>query len=433
MGQARYDLAIQNANVFDVYSGKLLPQQTILISKGQIRLVTGKAPRYKAHNTIDAKGRLVTPGLVDTHIHITDVFGDYEAAPAVLPPDSLTHYRKKLSDAYLPYGVTTAMIMGQPEAWLPPVLNWSAHPSSRFLDVYTVGAALVSEEDNKPYFGHVAVASPAAAKAKVMAYYKMGIRHIKVYWRLRSPEMKAALAAASRLHMRTYGHIDQNVMTIDSTIKLGLRNYEHVVSLGNSLMHGDRDWMQIQESLASKYNDKILSYQATYLELFRFAHDNRPSKMDHLINLMAGNSATLSTTFHLVAEPYGLTYFTDIRDTTLTKAEIARCRENFRIMMQYARSLHNKGVRLRIGTDCANGGKSMLSELLLMHRYGFPVAEILKIATINGATALGMENKYGAVSPGKNANLLIWNKSPFDDGKNFLSAKIVIKDGVVYR
>lgn len=430
MRPTQYDLAIRNAQVFDVYTGELLPHQTILVAKGKIGIVTGEPVEFEAVKTIDAKGKLVTPGLIDTHIHPTDVFGDYGAAPAVIPADSADYYRKRLSDVYLPYGVTVAMSMGHPEAWSKTILGWSAKPSPNFLDVYTTGAAIISKEDRKPYVGHITVESPGAASQKVIDYYRMGMRHIKVYWRLRSPEMAAALKTADSLHMHVYGHIDQNIMTIDSTLKLGLRNYEHVVSLGNSLMYNTADWLQVHGSFAGKYGGKTLSYQSRYLELFRYAHDNRPSKVDSLIDQMAAHKATLSTTFHLVAEPYGLTYFAGSQDTSLTAAEIDRCRENFRIMMQYARTLHRKGVPLRIGTDCVDGGKAMLSELLLMQQNNFSVAEIFQIATINGAKALGMDDRYGAVSPGRQADLLIWDKSPFEDGRNFLSRKRVIKDGV---
>ncbi|HLA57310.1 MAG TPA: amidohydrolase family protein, partial [Puia sp.] len=106
-----YDLAITHANVFNSRTGRMIPSQTILVKAGYIESITASPGKYKAIKTIDAAGKLVTPGFIDTHIHLTDVFGDYNKAPARLSPDSLLYYRKKLSDTYLPYGVTTVMIM----------------------------------------------------------------------------------------------------------------------------------------------------------------------------------------------------------------------------------------------------------------------------------------------------------------------------------
>jgi imidazolonepropionase-like amidohydrolase len=134
-----------------------------------------------------------------------------------------------------------------------------------------------------------------------------------------------------------------------------------------------------------------------------------------------------------MAEQFGLTYFTNKTDTSLSKEQIARCRENFKIFMGYAKQLFDKGIKLRIGTDCANGGKALISEQLLLFENGFSVPAILQISTINGATALGLDNQYGSIEKGKRADILIWDKSPFDDFKNFLTSKTIIKDGVVFK
>ena len=241
-GQAgKFDLIIKNAKVFESRTGTLLLNQTILIKDGVIAKVTSSQKNYAATKTIDAGGKLVTPGFIDTHIHPTDVYRNYGALPEYFSKDSLVVYRKRLSDTYLPYGVTCAMIMGQSEKWLPPVLSWYADPQPDFLDIYTVGGALISNEGRKPYINHVIVDSPLAAKQKVIEYYKLGIRHIKLYWKLRRPEFEAAFRTADSLGMKVYGHIDQDIMYIDSTLAIGLRNYEHVLTLANSVLHLKND------------------------------------------------------------------------------------------------------------------------------------------------------------------------------------------------
>jgi imidazolonepropionase-like amidohydrolase len=433
-GQTKsYDLAIKNATIFDSKSGTLSKNQTILIKAGIIVGVTDSKKEFSATKTIDAKGKLVTPGFIDTHIHPTDVFGDYSSAPEYLPKDSLDFLRKKLSDNYLPYGVTTALMMGQPENWLPPILNWSVNPLPNYLDIHTVGGALISTENRKPYINHITVESPSAAKQKVLEYYKLGIRHIKLYWRLRRPEFEAAFKTADSLGMKVYGHIDQNVMFMDTTLDIDLRNYEHILTLGTSVIHFQKDGTEFSADMQKYYGSTNTSFPVVRLEMFRFIHDKRQASMDSLINKLAENTVTFSTTIHIMAEQFGLTYFSTKTDTSLSKDQLARCKENFKIFMGYAKQLFDKGIKLRIGTDCPNGGKALISEQLLLFENGFSVPAILQISTLNGATALGSNNKYGSIEKGKKADLLIWDKNPFDSYKNFLSNKIIIKGGVVFK
>jgi hypothetical protein len=217
----------------------------------------------------------------------------------------------------LPYGVTAAMIMGQPEKWLP-ILNWSANPSPGYSDIYTVGGALISKESRTPYINHSTVESPLAAKQKVLEYYNLGIRHIKLYWRLSRPEFEAAFNTADSLHMRVNGHIDQNVMFMDTTLEIGLRNYEHILTLATNVLHFQNDGKDFSARMQKYYPQATSNFAATRLEMFRFIYDNRQKELKALMDKLAKDNVTFSTTIHLLAEQFGLTYFSNKTDSTLS-------------------------------------------------------------------------------------------------------------------
>ena len=95
------------------------------------------------------------------------------------------------------------------------------------------------------------------------------------------------------------------------------------------------------------------------------------------------------------------------------------------------------GSLLVVGTDepvytSLLPGFAYHRELLAMTYAGLPSAAVLKAATINGATALGVEDKLGSVEVGKRADLVVVNGNPVDDIKAARNILFVIKDGVVH-
>ncbi|MBN9292724.1 MAG: amidohydrolase family protein [Flavobacteriia bacterium] len=429
----KYDLIIQNANVLDVKSGKILYNKNILITNGKIEKISNSR-NYAAKEIIDAKGKLVTPSFIDPHIHPTDVFGDYEKAPVTLPKDSLDLLRKRLSDEYLPYGTTTVMTMGQPESWLKELLFWQRHSVYKSVDLIVCGGALISKDNRIPYIAHTEVISSQVARQKLLEYYHLGIRQVKLYHRLKEPEFSTVLKVADSLKIRTYGHIgdfNPEYLTIPQTLEKGLKNYEHIALIPNSVIMSDEDWAKLDQQFQTNFGEltsesKVIEF---FLEQFRFIKENREAEMHLFIKKLKENNATFSTTLHRLYEQIEPTFFTQKKDLTLSEKQLERCRENFTIMMNYVRQMHEAGIEIRLGSDMPNGGKVNLSELIILAKYGFKTEAIFKIASYNGARAIGIENEVGSIEKGKKANLLIWEKSPFENAQNFIGKKIIIKDG----
>ncbi len=71
--------------------------------------------------------------------------------------------------------------------------------------------------------------------------------------------------------------------------------------------------------------------------------------------------------------------------------------------------------------------------MLELHEIGIPMADVFKIATLNGAKAIGMEDTIGSIEVGKRANLVLFSVNHLEKPEGLLQNKIVIKDGVVYK
>ena len=97
-------------------------------------------------------------------------------------------------------------------------------------------------------------------------------------------------------------------------------------------------------------------------------------------------------------------------------------------MLAFARHLHEAGVTLTVGTDAANGWY-FHRELELLVEAGIPAAEVLRMATRNGAISLGAISEFGTVEPGKRADLVVLGADPLADIRNTRTVEQVLQGG----
>jgi imidazolonepropionase-like amidohydrolase len=442
--QTSHTLVIENVNIFDSVNKKVHKNKTIIIDNDTISDIIDSSEKVNAIKVIEGKGRLIVPGFIDTHIHLTDIYGDFENAPNTIDKDSIISYKEKLANTYLKYGTTTVMDMAQPTNWIKETINWQQNPSPNYPNLYITGSGIISDEEREPYICHTEVRNLDEARKKVQEYDELGLKHLKLYWRLQEDEMKVVVAEAKKREMNLYGHIDNGIVSIQKAMDLGVTNFEHFLALSSSVFNLDEHYSDLVKKYKIKDPETTDEYIAMLVLTFNYIKE-KPElnlKLIKLLDKLVQNNATLSTTIHLLGAVAGKTYFftsiapvseslilnlPNYTDEQKELLEIA-----FNDMMQYLKLAHNKGVKIRIGTDCREGGKALLSELLLLYESGFSIEDILKIATLNGSQAIKIDENYGTIEKGKKADLVIFDKDPFVNYLNFLSNKTVIKDGIIF-
>lgn len=442
------DLAIQNVKIFDSKNKKILEDRTIIVNGDSIAGIFGNSQKFSAEKTIDGKGRLIVPGFIDTHMHLGQIYGDGANGhqERLVGNDS---FRGVLSDQYLAYGTTTILDMGQYEKWIAVSLDWQKNPDPNYPNLFLTSTKLISSGDDWPYTyeGFEQVANEEDARETVRKYAQMGIRYVKLYKWLRKPEMKVVIDEAQKQNMKLFAHTDENVVIIQEAMDLGVNHFEHFFTLVPSVLNIGEYWPKVKQKYNLKDTGSIDEYGAKMIFFFDFikSSPDLSKKLDTLLEEMAEENATISTALHPMASAAGMNYtgsfsswnsFPMRRETFLPNYNDGNkrdLREAFKTMMQVLKDAHDKGVTIRIGTDCRYGGKAILSEMMLMYQAGFKMEDILKIATWNGAEAMNILDSYGSIEKGKKADLVLFDKNPFKDYRNLIGEKTVIKGGKIFK
>jgi len=100
------------------------------------------------------------------------------------------------------------------------------------------------------------------------------------------------------------------------------------------------------------------------------------------------------------------------------------------VAQENLRKIHAAGGVLVLGTDQSLGAATH-RELELLAAAGIPLADLTRIATLNGAIFLGREADLGSVEVGKLADLLLLEADPLQHVDNYKAIVAVIKGGTV--
>ena len=105
MDRISCDLAISNTKYVNIFTGEIYPA-TVYVHEGFIVFVDKddvSVPKHKPNETVDAAGRYIVPGLIDSHIHIeSTMLTPRNFAKAVLPcgVTSIIHDPHEITNVY---------------------------------------------------------------------------------------------------------------------------------------------------------------------------------------------------------------------------------------------------------------------------------------------------------------------------------------------
>jgi len=433
----RDGLAFEHVGVIDGLGNPPLEDQTVAVCDGRIAVLAAstEARVPRGAKAVDMSGRWIVPGFVDMHAHVT-----------MLPFDSQGGLVSEMSWAdsehalrtLVAFGVTTVRNPAAPAA--EGVALREAVASGELVGprILTAGEALNPREAD--YGPFVAVPDEASVRAEVARQAEIGVDYIKAYAAL-PPELLAIVVEAAHAHgLEVIAHLQRTDWT--EAARLGVDQIAHGAPWSTSYLpaeaqagyrgtfKGRMDWLEqvdfdgppIQEMLTELVEHGV-SIDPTLLAYRTKFFGDDPRHTQHPEMDLAPPT---------VREQWQLATFTD----DWTAADYARGHAVWPRMLEFTRRLYEGGVFLTAGSDLPNPwvipGVSLHEELQLLADAGIPPLEVLKIATWNGARALGLDEEVGSVEVGKRADLVILAANPLRMLANTRAIELVLLDGKPY-
>jgi len=421
-------LAITGATIIDGRGGAPVPDGLVIIEGGRI-IKVGKRSTLEipaGARIVDAAGRFLLPGLIDTHVHLEDVgLSDAGELPASWePPERLKELVLINARLDLAGGITTVRDLGSSELVLRvrDGINAGKLLGPRII---AAGMQLVKKAPGAPPVKmFLEYDGPGEARAEVRRLASMGVDLIKIRLTHQRPvpsldEVRAIVGEAHRLGLRATVHTD---VPADDLVRLaieaGADGIEHNAPLrvrdaallaemarkGMTLMAGSGEFY-VQRFEDAGLGDPI---GAAALRLFP---DDIVSALRRGADLLRAQTADMKRSGW---DPE------QVRDRFVRETERAR----------------KAGVLFVFGTDAGAGLAIHGEEYKALYgetRMGSSAMEALLMATRAAARALGREKDIGTIEAGKLADLVIVDADPLADMRNLGRISRVLKGGVVYR
>ncbi|HBU78962.1 MAG TPA: amidohydrolase, partial [Muricauda sp.] len=381
---------IKGARIITMKDDTVIENGDILIENNRIKAIGSSGTLDVPNGTveIDATGKTVTPGFVDTHAHMWPNWGIHK--------NQIWIY-----SANLAYGVTTTR---DPQTATTDVLTYSDMVDAGMMH----GPRVYSTGPGVGYWSYK-IKSLEHAKEVLKQYSEYyDTKSIKMYLVGNRQMRQWIIMAAKELKLMptTEGGLD---FKLNMTQLLdGYPGHEHSFPIYPIY---DDVVQSVAESKMAVTPTLLVSYGGPWAENYYYATED-------------------------VYHNKKLQYFTPYEEL----AQKSRRRGAWFMPEEHVFQKHAEFMKDLVEADGLGGigshgqlqGLGYHWELWSVASGGMKSMDALKVATILGAESLGLDGDLGSIEEGKLADILILDKNPLEDIRNTNTITHVIKNGKVY-
>lgn len=387
-------LVLENGYVITPY--RMIKNGVVVIENGKIRSVGGKDEVEIPANSwrIDVKGNIVAPGFIDIHVHGGGGADTMDATYEALNTISITHAQ----------GGTTALIPATVSAPLENMVN-AINAVREAMSKGVKGAKILGIHIEGPYISveqkgahdERFIRSPSKEEVEELLKHLDVIRIITA-----APEIKGGLefgrTMSSKGVLMSIGHSNATIYDVLKAVEAGYKHVTHIYS-GCSIVRRIR---------AYRYPGVV---EAAYL-------------IDDLtVEMIADGKHLPPYLMKLVLKNKGLD-----KVCIVTDAMRAAGLPPGKYKLGPIEAIVDEGVAWLPDRSAFAGSVAKMNTMIkvLVNDVGLTLQDAIRLASINPAKIIGINDSKGSLAPGKDADVVIMDRE-------FNILMTVVEGRIVYR
>ena len=382
-------VVLRGARIITMKGSEVIPRGDVVVTNNRIAAVgaQGSVKVPVGAKIIDVSGKTIMPGLVDIHAHMWPQWGVHSPQPYMYT-------------ANLAYGVTTTR---DPQTSQADVVSYGdAVDVGQIIGprIYATGPGIFIQDD---------VTSADDAKEVMKRYSEFYLTEtIKQYMAgdRRQRQWIVMAAKDQKITPTLEGGLDFKKNMTEAMD--GYAGIEHTLPIAPMY----KDAVGLFAQSGTTWTPTLLvQYGGPWAENWWYEHYDILSD----------------------AKLARFTPFTELERRGLRRPQWFRDSEySFKLFAEQAKKVVEAGGRVGLGGHGQLQGLGVHWELWNIASGGMKPMDALRVGTIFGAEAIGLQKQLGSVETGKLADILVLDANPLDDIKNTNTIRYVMKNGRFY-